>query len=1168
MKKPLHRAKGFIAMLIALAMTFPVVSFPWSMEAEANVVGIGSVVRTWGTQFQISSAEEWERAANPDNPAPRIIIDDTIGFAADLGIPAELQRDERGALTLAPGVFSATFETVPFSMPDFDTLLMSWGADTPEGSWIEVWARAGYAPGGNLNNIEWIPTGEMGRTALPQIFNHPESNLNRFDGFLTFGRWSPFSREFPQPNAHGIRRSTSVPGGPEGASLSVGTLFLGAGAGNEGIANVVQLRITLSREDERVESPVVRHVHGSTRNEQVFRYEQTKEFPAAEFPPRVSLPDGTPFPGGQTFPGGNTDVFPTLDDILDYLRTRPIEMDRQGWDRTMGQIDTSVAISPGEGFGIYLQGFPMFSQQARGPVEGGVICSSVTIGIIINGFLAMEGREDLRLMEEIAIQSFDYQFGGYGNWNFTTAMAGTFGLRAYVEHYDRIGFPVIGPADDFSAMETIIRHLLSGHALGLSTQYSTNSMATHYLPRVDGTTGGHLIVILGIVYREGEWYVISYDPWANNPRIANERVYREFPMAHFVNAIRHTGTVIYVVRPGIEPGAGTEVSLPQRIEGYLVEIGVGEFGLSLDGTLEGLKDIGGAPRDLSGNVRFGPTGFIAYTTDPNFDIVGTTHLDPHGDGPTLLRYLPLGNSIRFGFDAHPGPLQEFSYEVLTDPNFRMYIVMGNGFTYVIDSSRIQDPEEWMPELRAQDGLFFVNNFDGIISPRLETLTLGETTIGAIREGLYVVRDGFLGIFPAGTVIESIEDFEFTDELEDDDLLSEGDFVLAFNAAQTQFLIFDIDHFGLGFEHTAVGETMTLNIFEFSDGVNWQPVSNRLTGWDGQGRVVYTLESRSATGAYIVSIPMDATLEDLLDTTVSMTIGTGSEAPTVPTIGRVPIRFVDEDLNLIPYSETGEFMFWRSGLPLGGEVATIIATIESDDPDDPFHGQSRHFNVQILGGAANAGGVRVPLGDETTPSMRWGEFRNPVVGEEAWNVTFSSLAELAGVPILNERNADGVWADRVVTDGVTTAENRRVAPEGVTFPYTPHPDDFPYFMFDGVTWLGRAYAGGINDHTRVQWFRDSTDWDNLLPNGYVFQAGNVYIAEMVFVVQMFPVSLNAIFTPTAASIPTFMDNIYGLPTPGDGVISDIDVMWGSRSLTGTGAQGNWNITFFLTFEPLE
>ena len=1153
MKKSLHKARSFLALFLALTLALPMVSLASYYNPESDIQPViedcvslgyavdalpaeavslqafgayeetsasslvGTVVRTWGSQFALSSAAEWAAARNPVGSSPHvvpanIIIDNTIGFEADPTALAAYRRDERGALMLATGVLTATYESVPFAVNNFTHLINSFGADTPEGTWIEVWVRVGRSAD-DLATIAWLPIGNPTPAAgmVATLRSNPHSAANFDDGFLTSGRWSPFSQDFNQ----GIRRTFSTSFVSGGAQQMTGTLAVSGAP-----ANVVQYRITLHRDCDTITSPVVRNVHGSTRNIQIDQTSQPKAFPPHEFPARNF--------NGQAFPGGNTDRFPTLDSIFAYLAARPIDMDRQSWNRGAG--DSSVVISPGAGHGIYMQGFPMRSQQATGPILGGVNCSAVTIGMIINGFLDMEDITPLRTMEEVGLNLFDYQMNGFGNWQFTVAGAGTYGLRAHVEYNDR-------NHDNDIMMETILRHLLSGHALGLSLQFSSDPSAPHFIPRTDGTTGGHLIVLLGVVQRSGNWYVISYEPWSGTGSNANDRVYREFPMQNLVNAMRFTGAnnthnIIYVVKPGVEPGAGT--AAPIHLESYLVQIAPGEFALSTDGTNAGIIPIRGMDRGQIG----GPSGFVGYTVDPNFSHMGTTTINPHGQAGTKFRYLPLGDTIRFGYDAHTPPPQPFTYAELTNPNFRLYVWMGNGFTHVVDASRVPAQADLYPELRSPGNEFRVNNPLRIVAPYNVPLALGETTIGTLRAGLQATLGGTFGIFAEGTVINSVADFLAAPQRPDSATLAAGDFIVAVNASQTLFATFSIDHFGLMFERSGVGETIRLEFYDVTraGSPNFYAWSNPLTGWEAPGRrVVYTATMVVGNETFPTTL-----VDDKVHDTGIRGFGTTGFA-------RIPVRFVEDNpaypggFRLIPYSTTGDLMPWRQGLGQQG-IVRITATVESTIPNDPFDGEYRSFYVNVAGGGPATGGV-MRVGYYTTghltPSFTWGTFRAPAFGERAYNLTFSHT-EVLNWPVIN-------------------VPGRPVSP--VAFPYVPYANDRPYWMWN-TTWDGSVYVNA-DTHTRVNWFRVTPEGTRTpVPldenHGYTFGAGNVYEVDFFLCTAMHPPFGTWNNLPAAgAQFNTFVNNIAGLPRAGHDGVRNVTVF---RS-------NNWNLGITLTFDPL-
>ena len=1160
MKKSLHTAKAFIALFLTLTLILPIIS-PWNMSVQAAgftpetidevILGdcvsrgysvdafdvetftpmalaisetlsagaaVGSIVRTWGSQFALSSAAEWAAAQNAVNPAGGIVINSTIGFDADPTVvnQARYQRDERGALTLAPGVLTATYETVPFAVNNFTHMINSFGADTPDGTWIEVWVRAGRSVD-ELETVAWLPTGNPTPAAVHvtalRANAHSAANLDA--GFLTSGRWSPFSQDFER----GIRRTTSTSAVSGGAQQATGSLIV------SGVpANVVQYRVTLHRDSVETPSPVVRHVHGTTRNAQIDQTSQPKEFPTLEFPARNF--------NGQAFPGGNTDRFPTLESIFAYLEERPIDMERQGWDRGSG--DSSVVLSPGAGRGIYMQGFPMRSQQATGPILGGVNCSAVTIGMIVNGFLNMEGITPYRPMEEIGLNLFDYQLNGFGNWQFTVAGAGTYGLRAHVEYNDRNN-------NDDIMMETILRHLLSGHALGLSLTFSSDPAAPNFIPRTDGTTGGHLIVLLGVVQRSGNWYVISYEPWSGAGANANNRVYRELPMQNLVNAMRHTGAggthnIIYVVKPGVEPGAGT--AAPERLNSYLVSVAPGELALSTDGTPAGIIPISGMDRGQIG----GPSGFVAYTTESAFNFMGTTINNPHGQAGTKFRYLPLGDTIRFGYDAHIAPPQPFTYEQLTDPNFRMYIMMGNGFTHIINNARVPGVNELHPELYSTLGEFTVNNNLLTVAPGSLPIIYGTTTVGSLRNDIEATFGGEFFVFPSGTVINTIADFTaaLASQKLDNAALTEGDFIIVVNSLRTVFSRFEIDHFGLNFEHSQVGELVFLGFYEFTQAGSSavHPWSNRLVGWQDPNypdrTVVYTADR----------VALGTTGGPSLDTFPSASTDADLRSIVNSGVGSIPMRFVEADaaysggFRLMPTSTTGEMLPWR-----GPGTVRITATVSNTDSNDPFNGQQRSFYATIRGGGIGSNGGMMSVGEYETgvliPSFTWGTFRVPVEGERTYNLIFhNSIA----------RDYPGINID-----------GRPLPAVPIPFPYTPYENDRPYWTLSR-TWDGTSYNSAANN-SRVSWFwqPEAGARQPVTPDaqhGYVFQPGTVYIAELVLTSAMLPAN-NTWNNLTDAEFSTFVANIAGVPEPGEGGIS---------SITFT-RQAGWLLLVTLTFEQL-
>ena len=579
---------SFFAVFIVLAVFFI------TAQSSAKIGAVGSVVRTWGSEFRISSVQDFKAADNNGLDGGKLQIIDTVGD---------------GALVLKAGALTATYESVLINLPAYNRLVMSWNADTPEGSWVEVFCRSGV--------------------------QNTDGSINWLTDYLTYGRWSPFSLDFTQK----IRSSVSSSGFNR---MNVDTIEINP------TANVVQLRATLQRNSADIPSPVLRQLHGTLRNT-LGNQTIKKEYPEFEFPK------------------SHTGIFNTEADIDAFLKKRTIEEDRM---ISLASHPAYQEFSKAPGFGVFINGMPQYSQSVRGPVDSGAICSSTSMAMILEGLSAREGKPFNRLVEEYAIHQFDYSYNGYGNWAYTVALAGTYGFNAYVEYSDRL------------SAETIKRHLLSGHALAASVTYSSNPNDLHFITRpagITGTTEGHLITIMGIVWRDDQEYVISLDAWSNpepnttENRIKNwnELVYREIPMAEFLCILRHprTSSALYVVKPGIEKGAGN--FLPVRRQANLIETAPGTFEITYNNEK--------VPLNASARPR--PNAYIAFSTEEKLVFSGRN--------PTLFGYLPVSNTIKFGTNvSYTGTEVIFNEAVLKHPNFRMFVIMGNGITYTLDRTSV------------------------------------------------------------------------------------------------------------------------------------------------------------------------------------------------------------------------------------------------------------------------------------------------------------------------------------------------------------------------------------------------------------------------------------------------------------------------------------------------
>jgi hypothetical protein len=768
LKKPLH-GKLFAAFFLILVLP----AFMLYGCVTAKLEGTG--MRIWGSEFELSSGAEFKRGGNAGLNGGDIIVDDTVGD---------------GAIKLAPGIAEAVYETVIFDVPAFNKLVMSWNADTQDGTWVEVLARS------SADGASWST-------------------------WTSWGKWSPFSQDFAQ----GIRCSSS------GGNISTDEYTLGG--------SKIQLRAVLHRDSPDIASPVLRLLHGTLKNTSGKTI--AKEYPEAEFP------------------GGGSKSFATINAVDNYIKKQsPQSLDG--------------------GKGIYIGGIPQYSQQLRGPVEGGVICSVTSIAMLINGLSANEKTPFNRLVEEIGLASFDYGYNGYGNWSYTVAQAGAFGFRAHVEYSDQIN------------AETIKRHLLSGHALAMSVTYSTSPGAANYLRGAQGATAGHLITVLGVVWRDGVEYIISHDSWAGNSTDANELVYREYRMEQFLNVLKSSSGALYVVKPGIEKGAGN--AAPKRVDGILREVSLGSFELC---------DASGKAVKIDASQRPRPNGYIAY-------IAGQEEF--LGKNPTRYSYVPLGADIKLADN------------VPESADFKMYVIMGNGYTYYIDRSRV----ELSGSLAAlASGLYSINNSAGFIGPGKESIEIGALTVGEFKNGLKAARNGQLKIFAASDRIAAAEDFEKTTARPDTARLAADDSVFVVASDGKTFKKYTIitalieQPAGIAFENCSAGALLTLTMADF-------PYSNRLKAYSGEGKVTYTVTSGNA------------------------------------------VRVVENDPeSFYPQNpESGLLMPF-----LTNETAIVTATLESDGI---YKGTEVSYSVIVRGGSQG----------EAIRRFTWGTFEGPSIGRTVQN----------------------------------------------------------------------------------------------------------------------------------------------------------------------------------------
>ena len=147
---------------------------------------------------------------------------------------------------------------------------------------------------------------------------------------------------------------------------------------------------------------------------------------------------------------------------------------------------------------------PAYAQGIRHPEIGGSICSPTTISMLLN---ARDKSLDL-LPEEVALNLFDFGNGIFGNWSYAASFAGLYGYEAYFQ---------------YASLDILMQELAKGNTVGMSVKYSNSKSGSYpYLEGSYGSTGGHLISIVGYEYTEGHegdpnyLYFISGDSYSRS----------------------------------------------------------------------------------------------------------------------------------------------------------------------------------------------------------------------------------------------------------------------------------------------------------------------------------------------------------------------------------------------------------------------------------------------------------------------------------------------------------------------------------------------------------------------------------------------------------------------------------------------------------------------------
>ena len=202
---------------------------------------------------------------------------------------------------------------------------------------------------------------------------------------------------------------------------------------------------------------------------------------------------------------------------------------------------------------------PAYSQMRRDSAIGSVICSPTSMTMMLND---RDSALDL-FPEEVALRNFDFIYEGFGNWAFTTAIAGSYGYSAAC-HYGDLDF--------------VRQELAAGRSVALSVRYSRNPSGSNpYLENgAANDTSGHLIVIVGYETIDGVDYFISNDAATSPDSECALRKYRADQLDICWNS-----RILYQVSSQPEAGAGE--AAPQRIEATLELDGTDSYALKVDG---------------------------------------------------------------------------------------------------------------------------------------------------------------------------------------------------------------------------------------------------------------------------------------------------------------------------------------------------------------------------------------------------------------------------------------------------------------------------------------------------------------------------------------------------------------------------------------------------------
>lgn len=192
---------------------------------------------------------------------------------------------------------------------------------------------------------------------------------------------------------------------------------------------------------------------------------------------------------------------------------------------------------------------PAYAQGIRHPSIGGSICSPTTMTVMMNSRVPSL---DL-LPEELALNVQDNGEGIFGNWSFSVSGAGLYGFESYYQ---------------YASLEIIMQELAQGRPVGIGVSYSPSTTGSYpYLEGSYGSTGGHLITLIGYEYEDGirdedHLYFYSSDTYSAGDATS----YHRYKWTQLNETWSRKST--YII-PSLEQEDGADVAGVVRVSGAL-----------------------------------------------------------------------------------------------------------------------------------------------------------------------------------------------------------------------------------------------------------------------------------------------------------------------------------------------------------------------------------------------------------------------------------------------------------------------------------------------------------------------------------------------------------------------------------------------------------------------